>query len=72
MDSPRIQKMRVIANQYSPNAQINGVDDSDAVDDLAVLHIFGEHLLATGAPGRMDHQRIPIREIVEAVQIDGG
>ncbi len=48
------------------------IHDPDAVNDLAVLHVFGEHLLATGTPGGMDHQRIPIRDIVEAVHIDCG
>ena len=48
------------------------IDDSDTVDHLAMLHVFREHLLATGTPGGMDHQCIPIREFVEAMQIDRG
>jgi hypothetical protein len=72
IDNPMIQSVRVITNQYRWSALDKRINDPDPVDDLAVLHIFGEHLLATGAPGRMDHQRIPIREFVEAVQIDRG
>ena len=48
------------------------VDDPYTIDDLAVLHIFREHSLATGAPRGMDDERIPIRDVVKAVQIDCG
>lgn len=48
------------------------VDDSDAVNDLAVLHIFSEQDLATGLAGCTDDNGIPIRESMIPMKIDGG
>jgi len=49
---------------------LKGVDDTNPINDLSMLHIFGEYLLAAGSPGAMHDQRIPVREIAEPMDID--
>ena len=47
------------------------IDDSDAVDRLAVLHVFGQKLAAAGLLCRVNNERIPKRKTVETMQVDG-
>ena len=44
----------------------------DAVDDLPMLHIFGEQNAAARLAGRTDDQGIPERDLIRPVQINGG
>ncbi len=37
---------------------------------LAVLHVFGQHNPATALPGGVEHQRVPVRDPVQPVEID--
>jgi len=46
------------------------IDDLDAVEFLAVLHVFGQYSAATALPGRVEHQRIPVRDPVQPVEVD--
>ncbi|MGA2569009.1 MAG: hypothetical protein ABSF23_00680 [Terracidiphilus sp.] len=48
----------------------NRVDDPDIVNDLAVLHVFGKHLLKAGFSRAMYDQRIPVRGIAKPMEID--
>ena len=49
-----------------------GIDDANAVDDLAMLHVFGKHLLATGTFRTLNHQCIPIRKPAKPMEIGCG
>jgi hypothetical protein len=48
------------------------IDDSNSIDDLAVLHIFGEKHAAPGLLCAAKDQRIPKRDAMEPMQVDGG
>src|SRR5580692_4080962 len=46
------------------------IDDFDAVDDLAVLHVFCEQNAASSLFGGLKDQRIPKRDTVDTMKID--
>ena len=46
------------------------IDDPHAIDDLAVLHIFGEDYATTRLPGTMKHQSIPVGDPVQPMEVD--
>ncbi len=46
------------------------IDDLDTVEFLAVLHVFGQYNAATALPGGVEHQRIPVRDPVQPVEVD--
>jgi len=71
-DRPTIQRVRLIPGQYKSTLLNEWIEDSNSIDDLAVLHIFGKHNRAAGALCGVHHQSVPVREAPKAVQIDRG
>src|SRR5208337_5567711 len=47
------------------------IDDLYAVEFLAELHIFRQQDAAAGLPGHAEDEGIPIREAVQAMDVDG-
>ena len=54
----------------SRNSLQEWIDDLDTIEFLAVLHVFGQHNAATALPGGVEHQRIPVGDPVQPVEVD--
>lgn len=72
IDSPIIQRMRVIVNQYRPGALQKRIHNPDTIYDLAVLQVFGKEFAAACESCTMNNERIPVRYFAQAMEVDGG
>lgn len=61
-----------ILTRKTKNHLYEWVNDPDSIDDLTVLHVFGQQNPATGLVCATDYQRIPKRKAVQSMEIDRG